>query len=180
MKIHFSENQQGHSAARSGARGRAAFSLMEVMVAVAVVGIVFVSLYAGITSGFGVINQARENLRATQVMQDRMEEMRLYTWEQISSFGTSTSYIPSVFSEPFYPTSTNLAASDINVGSAATNSGNNFTYFGTISITSAGLTESYSNDVKKVSVTLIWTNGVQRTRTMSTFFSQYGMQNYLY
>jgi prepilin-type N-terminal cleavage/methylation domain-containing protein len=162
-------------------RARTAFSLMEVMVAVAVVGIVFVSLYAGITSGFGVINQARENLRATQVMQDRMEEMRLYTWDQVSSFGTSTSYIPSTFTEPFYPTGTNLAQSDITIGTTSdAASAGLFVYYGTVSITNAGVTEAYSNDLKLVTVTVVWTNGVRRTRTMSTFFSQYGMQNYLY
>jgi len=160
----------------------AAFTLVEVLVSMAVVGILFVSLYAGITSGFGVVNQARENLRATQVMQDRMEEMRLYTWAQISSFGTATSYIPSVFTEPFYPSSTNLTASDVATGAnAVADASGAFTYFGTISITNSGLTANYSNDVKLVTVTVVWTNGtVTRTRSMSTFYSQYGMQNYLY
>jgi uncharacterized protein (TIGR02598 family) len=174
----------------------AAFSLIEVMVAMAIVGVVFVSLYGGISSGFAVVSVARENLRATQVMQDRMEEMRLYTWDQITSFGTSTSYIPSSFTEPYYPdTSTNLSLSDLTetftatatVGgttrttTAQSNSTSGFSYSGTIAISNSGLTESYSNDLRMVIVTVAWTNGtVRRERTMTSFVSQYGMHNYLW
>ena len=42
-----------------------AFSLAEVMFAVGIISVVFVSLYAAITQGFAVIQTARENLRAT-------------------------------------------------------------------------------------------------------------------
>jgi prepilin-type N-terminal cleavage/methylation domain-containing protein len=175
MKLQF------HNAVRSRANRRqgidAAFTLAEVMISVAVVGILFVSLYAGITSGFGVVNLARENLRATQVMQDRIEEMRLYTWDQVTSFGTSNSFIPATFNEPFYPNSTNLAASDLN----ATNNPGGFTYFGQISITNSGIDDSYSNDLRLVTVKVVWTNGTaRRTRTLTTFVSQYGIQKYLY
>ena len=41
-----------------------AFSLVEVVVCTAIVSIALVSLYGGISSGFAVINVARENLRA--------------------------------------------------------------------------------------------------------------------
>ena len=139
-------------------------------------GILFTSLYTGITAGFGIVSVARENVRATQILIDRMEEMRLYNWTQISTFGTSTSYIPSSFTEPFFPSNTNYALSDISTNNAASG----FTYYGTIAITNAGLTEAYSNDVKLVTVVLRWTNGTPRTRTMSTFVSQYGMQNYIF
>ena len=51
--------------------GRSAFSLAEVMFAVGIISVVFVSLYAAITQGFAVIQTARENLRATQIMQEQ-------------------------------------------------------------------------------------------------------------
>jgi prepilin-type N-terminal cleavage/methylation domain-containing protein len=159
-----------------------AFTLVEVMVGMGVVAILFVSLYAGISAGFGVTQLARENLRATQIMLDRMEEMRLYTWEEISSFGSSNSYVPSNFTVPFYPSTTNYAESDLTVCSQPTNPAGGFLYCGTLDVADAGFSNcSYSNDVKRVTVTVTWTNGVAvRQRTMSTLVCQYGMQNYLY
>lgn len=38
---------------------RRAFTLVEVLVAMCIVGVLFVSLYAGITAGFGVMSQTR-------------------------------------------------------------------------------------------------------------------------
>src|SRR5687767_14388252 len=61
-----------------------AFSIIEVLVALAIAGVLFTSLYAGISAGFVVIETARENLRATQIMVEKLETIRLYTWEQIT------------------------------------------------------------------------------------------------
>jgi len=150
-----------------------AFTLPEVLLSISVIGVMFVSLYTGITMGFGIISMARENLRATQIMTDRMEEMRLYTWTQVTSFGSSTSYIPSSFIEPFFPTSS--SSSSFTTNQAGIN------FYGTLSVVVPSITESYSNDLRVVTVTLNWTNGsVPRTRSMSTMVSQYGMQNYIY
>ncbi len=157
-------------------RGVRAFSLIESMVAACIVGVLFTSLYAGITAGFGALNSARENLRATQVMIDKMETLRLYSWTQVSTFGSSTSYIPSTFTESFYPTTTNYSVSIVSTG--ATGSG--FVYYGTVNVTNAGFTENYSNSVKLVTITLNWTNGVRRSQSMSTYVGQYGIQNYIY
>src|SRR5438094_10149562 len=63
---------------------RSAFTLVEVLVAVLVVSIAVVSLYAGVSSGFALVKLAREDLRATQIMLQRMEAVRLYTWSQIT------------------------------------------------------------------------------------------------
>jgi prepilin-type N-terminal cleavage/methylation domain-containing protein len=155
-----------------------AFTLVEVMVAVAIIGVAFTSLYAGMTAGFGVVSVTRENLRATQIMQDRMEVMRMYTWDQLQTFGTSNSYIPSTFAERFYPTDNVYTNSDVVTVANATNGG--IYYFGTIDIAASGLTNSYSNWVKKVTVTILWTNAnVARTRTLTSFVSAYGMHSYL-
>ena len=75
----------------------AAFSLVEVMIATAVVGIFFVGLYTGIGQCFSILANAREDLRANQILLDKMEEMRLYNWDQINSYGTADSFIPSTF-----------------------------------------------------------------------------------
>lgn len=165
-----------HSTLPGVTRGTRAFSIVEAMVAACIVGVLFVSLYSGITAGFGALNSARENLRATQVMIDKMETLRLYSWTQISTFGSSTSYIPATFVESFYPATTNYSESTVSTG--ATGSG--FTYYGTVAITNAGFTQNYSNSVKLVTVTVNWTNGVARSQSLSTYVGQYGIQNYIY
>ena len=153
-----------------------AFSIVEALVAACVVGVLFVSLYAGITAGFGALNSSRENLRATQVLIDKAETLRLYSWNQIATFGTSTSYIPSTFSESFFPATTNYSESTVRTN--ATGSG--FTYYGVVSIANSGFTENYSNSMKRVTITVNWTNGVARSQTLTTFVGQYGIQNYIY
>ena len=187
MNTTFQADERMSAGRHPGAVGRPArvglraFTLVEVLVSVAIVGILFTSLYTGITAGFGIIAVARENVRATQILIDRTEEMRLYSWTQISTFGSSTfgsstSYIPASFTEPFFPTSTNYSSSSLSTHSTASG----FTYYGTIDIAASGISEAYSNDLKLVTVTLRWTNGTVRNRTMTTFVSQYGMQNYIF
>ena len=59
------------------------FTLAEVMVAVMVMSIVVVSLYTGVSSGFALVKLAREDLRATQIMLQRTEAVRLYKLRQV-------------------------------------------------------------------------------------------------
>ena len=141
---------------------RSAFSLMEIMVAVAIAGITFISLYAGFSTGLAVVQLARENLRAVQILQEKMETIRLYTWEQINSAG----FIPAHFTDVFY-TSTQAASGLI--------------YTGAVTIAAAPLTEAYSNDLRLISVEVTWSSAkVLRKREMSTLVGRYGLQNYIY
>src|SRR5262249_46209086 len=66
----------------AGARGASvsAFTLMETMVAVLVAGILLPTLYAGFAAGFSLVQMTRENLRATQIMVQRMEAVRLASY----------------------------------------------------------------------------------------------------
>ncbi len=140
---------------------------MEVMVAVVIIGVEFVTLYLGMTQGFGIVQVARENLRATQILQEKMETIRLYTWDQITTAG----FIPPTFTEPFYPG----AGSQTNQG---------VSYQGTMTIgdVPAPLSAaSYASDLKLVVVQVNWTSGkVQRQREMRTLVSHYGLHNYIY
>ena len=56
-------------------------------------GFMVVSLYAGFSSGFAVLRVARENLRATQVLEERMEVVRLIRWNDVVADG----FIPATF-----------------------------------------------------------------------------------
>lgn len=155
----------------------AAFSITEVLVAISIVGVLFLSLYGGITSGFAVVNLARENLRANQIVLEKMETIRLYTWDQINSNG----FIAPTFTATFYP--------PLPVGGESTRSNADSTspedrgliYYGTVAISNAPVSPGYSDHMKLVIVTLTWTNGsVPRQRQMQTLVSEYGMQNYIY
>lgn len=143
-----------------------AFSLPELMVAVAVFGMMAISLYGGISFGFSNITLARQNLRATQIALEKMEIVRMYSWEQINSNG----FIPTTFTAPFFPS----------VGGGSDTNGG-MIYYGTTIITNVPVAAAYSNDMRKVQVSLSWTNrAVKQTLQMSTFISQYGMQRYIY
>lgn len=138
--------------------------MIEVLVAVVVLAIMFVSLYSGFSAGFAVIQLARENLRATQILQEKMETIRLYTWDQINTAG----FVPTNFTENFYSVGTNAAA-------------NSLIYTGRVTIANAPVTESYSNELKLVSIRLQWVSAkVQRTREMQTYVTRHGLQNYIY
>jgi prepilin-type N-terminal cleavage/methylation domain-containing protein len=141
-----------------------AFTLMEVMVAVMIVGVTFVTYYVGMTQCYGMVQVARENLRATQILQEKMETIRLYTWDQINTAG----FIPATFAASFYPAGTQ------------TNQGT--TYNGTFTLANAPATVTgpYTSDLKMVIFQLNWTSGnVQRQREMRTLVSHYGLHNYI-
>src|SRR5438093_13677816 len=59
-----------------------AFTFLEVILATFVMGLMMFSLFACFSSGFTIIQSARENLRATQILLQRMEAVRLFTWRQ--------------------------------------------------------------------------------------------------
>src|SRR5213593_5012735 len=109
------------------------FTFVEVLVAMGALGVMVIALYAGISAGFSLIRMARENLRATQVMVEKMETVRLYNWDQICSNG----YMPSPFEAPYYCEG-GVTSPPI--------------YYGTIIITNAPVTTAYSNSLKLVVV----------------------------
>ena len=151
------------SANREGTCPRqAAYTLPEVMVGVSIIAVMFVTLYLGFTQGFAVVQASRENLRATQILQQQAEVIRLYTWDQLTN-GT----IPLSKTWTFYP----MGA----LGSKGV------TYDGRISLTGAPMVEGYAADHQQVVFTLTWNSGnVQRQRQMSTLVSKYGLHNYIF
>lgn len=118
-------------------------------------------MFSGINSGFFTMQLARENLRATQIMLEKTETLRLYSWDQINT----TNFIPATFEAPYDPNSTNSG----------------ITYTGTLLISPTTLGTSYSGNMKMVTVTLNWqTRGLSRTRSFTTYVSSSGLQSYIY
>lgn len=158
-----------------------AFSLVEVIVCTAIIGITFVSLYAGIASSFSVVNAARENLRANQILLEKLETIRLYSWEQINSNG----FIPGTFTAPFFPTAiTNVVGTNSNgtLQTSVTNfQSGGLVYYGNVTIGNAPVSSQYVTEMRMVTVSLTWTNGsAVKNRQMQTLVGQNGMQNYIY
>src|SRR5437763_12227526 len=117
----------------------AAFTIIEAVVATAIVGVVFVSLYAGMASGFGLVRTSRESLNAAQILEEKFETIRLYTWDQINANG----FFPTKF---MIPLPTGPTDGSVN-------------YTGTVTVGSASLTEPYNNDLRLVTVQLTWMSG---------------------
>lgn len=130
--------------------------------AVTVIGMSGVGFYYGFSTGFGVVQVSRENLRGTQILQEKMETIRLYSWDQINT----TNFIPATFVEPFY---------------SVTQSVSGLMYTGSVQITAAPVSEPYSNEMRQVAMEVHWLSGkTSRSREMKTLISRYGLQNYVY
>jgi len=135
------------------------------MVAAGVMGILAAGLYAGMTHTTFDVRLARENERATQIMVEKMELIRLYNWDQVNSNG----FIPPTFIAPYYDDGTTNYA------------GKGPMYTGTVAIANfPGAHAGYSNDLRLVTLTLNWASGATpRTRSLATYVGRYGIQNYL-
>jgi type II secretory pathway pseudopilin PulG len=143
-------------------RLQAAFGLTESLIGVVVIGVVFTALYAGMTTGFQTVRSARENLRATQILLEKFESLRLYNWEQITS---TNNYIPTTFTNHYV----------LNPSTAGT------VYIGRVSINPAPLTEVYRDDMRSVTVSVEWTTGnTRRSRSFTSYVAKYGLQHYIY
>jgi len=160
--------------------GVRAFTLLEALMAAAIGAVIFTALYAGISNSFSMLNTARANLRATQIMLSRLEGLRLCAWgngTNQSSQLFNTNIIPTTFTDYFYPEG---MCGDTNNHGAA--------YAGTMVIeTNITLSPpaSYSSQMARVTVTLTWQDGIAgrsitHTRRMTTYVAQFGEQNYIY
>ena len=146
------------------------FTLVEVLVAIAIMGIVFVTLYTGIANGFCSIGLAREDMRASQILLEKSETLRLYTWSQVTN-----SVFP-MFTETYNPTTTGAGEGAIYSGS-----------FTVSKISSSSIPDkklkdaNYDDEMRVVTITLNWTNGsLPRQRSLSTYVAQDGLHNYVY
>jgi type II secretory pathway pseudopilin PulG len=135
---------------------------MEVMVAMFLLALLISAVYGAISNGISTMRMARENLRATQILLERMETIRLYHWGQLVPGFVQTNFVAN------YDTT-----------SQSTNSG--ILYYGSVSIAPADTGTSYSDDMKLVTVRLDWKTGrIARTRQLTTYVCRTGIQNYVY
>ena len=142
------------------------------MAATAILGFVAASIYWGLSGGNVLIQSTREDLRATQIMLQKLEAIRLFTWSQV---GDTNNYLTSNFVEDYDP-------------SGVTNSCGGIKYRCYVSSATAAvgdLPEAYRTNMRTITVTLYWTNysgaaTVVHQREMQTRVARNGMQNYIW
>lgn len=140
-------------------------SIVEVVVAIAILGIMAGGIIGSFSYGFYVMQLTRENQRATQIMLEKVEAIRLFNWDQLMAGD-----IPTRFTDHYNPQGPAGAQGP--------------TYHGTIIITNfAATTASYSTNLRQLNLTVEWTNSLgrmKRTRSLSTLIARNGFQNYVY
>ena len=153
-------------------RGKKGYTLVEVLCAIVIAAISASVLFVGFDNGFALLRTTREDLRATQILMQKTEAFRLYTWQALTNVQTQLPSYPK-FTEYYYPP-----------GSGNGNQGTLFV--GTLSLTGpAPFTNNYSGNLHLITITLRWTNYVGKNfvsheRQMQTLSARYGMQSYLY
>jgi len=148
-------------------RSTQAFSLIEVTMSMGVIGVSVAALFSGFTSGFFTMQMSRENLRATQIMLEKMETIRLYSWDQVTApnAAIATNFIPTAFTNYYDPNSPQKGV----------------TYYGSLTITNAPIASSYNTDMKQVTVRVTWQTGsISRNREFTTYVARHGLQGYIY
>lgn len=141
---------------RGGCRNSArAFTIVETVVATLLLTSSVLALYAAFSFGFRVIKLSQEDLRADQVLVQKLETLRVYDWSKVTS-----GFIPTNITESF-------------------SEHGGVTYDVAIEITSAPVIESYSDTLRQVTVSSSWeSGGALRHRSMTTFVSKNGLQTY--
>jgi prepilin-type N-terminal cleavage/methylation domain-containing protein len=147
---------------------KAGYTLVEVLCAILIAAIAVTVLFYGFNNGFAILRTTREDLRATQILMQKTEAFRLFTWAQLSN-------CPATFTEYYNPS-----------GTTTTNAGT--LYYGTLS-TVAGATNlpntvPYRSNLHLITITVNWTNyigkqAVAHSRQMQTLSALSGMQGYL-
>src|SRR5262249_44898746 len=80
-------------------KSESAGTLVEVIVATIIIAIAGVGIIGSINYGMFVAQLARENARATQIMLEKLESIRLYNWTQVTNSG----FVPATFVDVYDP-----------------------------------------------------------------------------
>lgn len=139
-------------------------AIVEALMSVSIIGITGGGLISSFGYGFMAMQMVRENQRATQIILEKVETVRLYSWDQLMT----PNFVPPTFSEAFDP--------------QAAPGGQGTTFNGSLTIVDADPNTSYSSNLREVQITVTWTsiNKTTRSRTLSTLVAKDGLQNYVY
>jgi Tfp pilus assembly protein PilV len=144
------------------ARHQQGFSIVEAIVGFLILGVTVAALCGGFSFGFNSIKLSQEEVRADQILVQKLESLRVYQFTYVTKAG----FIPTNFTA-YYSTS---------------NAIHGVTYNGTMSVTPFVPTasgEAYSNTLREVTATVSWfSEGMNHTRTMRTLVSTNGIATF--
>ena len=148
---------------KSRLRQLEAATLSEIVVCVLIINIGAAALMGCFKYAFFITGITQQQQRATQVMLERAEAIRLCSWDQVRSNG----FIPGTFTEYYDP-------------SAPTGS-MGVLYSGTAKVTTFPYSTAYANNMRQLTLTVTWQTGnVTHRRTNITYIAKDGIQNYVY
>lgn len=145
-------------------RSLRAGTLIEVVLATFILAIMGAAIASSINYGMFMLRLARENARATQVLIEKSEALRLYNWDQIVY---SNGFIPATFPAVYDPQDTNHQG---------------VVYNGAISISNVPFAASYATNLRQCTITLQWVTAgkINHNRSLTTYIARQGLQNYVY
>lgn len=126
---------------------------MEVCIAAAVLGLTVASSLVAMQMGFAMIETARDNTLASQILQSEMEDLRLLSWDSLVDLDEGEFPLEGTFHESV---------------------AGRFTCSRVFTSPRAGM--------RQVTLKADWSsnNGVARSREYTTFFSKEGLNDYYY
>jgi type II secretory pathway pseudopilin PulG len=129
------------------------FTIVEAMIAATILGLALGSVMAVSSQCMRYLTDIRRTARSSQVLQQKMEDIRLLSWSQLAA-------LPSSFTDP---------------------NDTNHVYAGTIT-QSAYDSYNGTTTVMKVTLTVTWTNQVYKilTNSLSTLVSNGGLNKYIF
>src|SRR5262249_44134136 len=141
------------------------FTLTEVLVAVLILGVMVTPLFTGLAFAFSGVQEMRDNLRATQIIVQRMESLRLAPYKTLQDAAA-------------YPTNSTEYYSPS--GQSSGKGGTTYALTYNWALGPSSLPPSYRSNMMLVTVTASWKSGnVQRSRSMQSYVARYGIQKYV-
>lgn len=143
-------------------RRRAAFTLIEVMLAAAVLAFALIGTIQVLVSGSEMMDVARKQTIATQIIHGQIDQVRLLDWSQVSALGSSDT----------------VSVED----GDNTSSGKMFIFGNNLPVLAKGFTlkrtiSTVQTDLKQVTFTVTWTGNTGRSysRSGSTYVGKNGL-----
>ena len=148
------------------ARSRAAFTLVEIMIASFVMLFAISSAIIVLQSGFRSLDTARKTTLASQIMQSEMERIRMLSWTSVSALTSGPIDLTGIF-----PRNTELERAIL--------AQMNRTFTATRTVTPL---TAYSGEIVDISVAIEWRgiDGVPHQRNSSTRYCKNGLYAYYY
>ena len=134
---------------------RSGFTLAEVVVSLGLMAILFTAAFGTYFLGLRLLEDARHQLRASQIIQSEIERMRSLNWSTLQTIPATSSFFPD--------------------GEFVTQFAETYSASRTLNLTASG-------DQLLAKVTVSWTNsrGLATSASFSTVITRGGLSDYLY